>query len=124
MYITFTNINQRGKNMILTPEDKTEIVMVVMKNGKGLRSSKPKVDNSKPNTGRSAYVWRMVAFQVSKNPVHHCMPCTAEFSLCDSDWEIRKEVLKELDFIVENIVSLIPKEQWYGVKRWAKALGY
>ena len=31
--------------------------------------------------GRVAYVWRMVAFQISPNPKHQCMPCTAEFGL-------------------------------------------
>lgn len=110
--------------MILTPEDKTEIVMIVTKNGKGFRTSKPKCDNSKPNTGRAAYVWRMVGFQISSIPALQCMPCTAEFYLCDEDWKQRREVLKELDAVVDNIVSLVPLSKRHGINRWAKALGY
>lgn len=110
--------------MILTPEDKTEIVMIVTKNGKGFRASKPKCENSKPNTGRAAYVWRMVGFQISSIPALQCMPCTAEFYLCDEDWKQRREVLKELDAVVDNIVSLVPPAKRHGINRWAKALGY
>jgi len=104
--------------------EKQEIINVVMKNGKGFRASKPKVDKTKPITGRIAFVWRMVGFMVSPNSRHWCMPVTAEFDLCDEDWNNRKEVIEDLNVIVNEIVDSVPKEKRYGVNRWGKALGY
>jgi len=46
---------------------------MITKDGK-LRASKPK-------DGNAAYIWRMVAFSVSTNPKHHCMPMTADFGV-------------------------------------------
>lgn len=37
------------------------------------------IRSTKPRDGRAAYVWRMVAFMVSRNPQHQCMPATADF---------------------------------------------
>ena len=37
--------------------------------------------SSKPRDGNAAYVWRMVAFQISSNYRHHCMPVTADFGV-------------------------------------------
>jgi hypothetical protein len=110
--------------MIITNEEKAEIIKVVMKNGKGFRASKPKVDYNKPITGRIVYVWRMVGFQISKNRSHHCMPVCAEFGLAESDWKNRREVCKVLDELVKEIVDEIPVGERHGINRWAKALGY
>ena len=109
--------------MILTSEEKAEIVKVVMKNGKGFRATKPKVDEDKPLTGRIAYVWRMTGFQISKNPSHHCMPMCADFNLSLSDWEDRKETCKVLDEVVKEIVDAVPVAFRYGINRWARAMG-
>jgi len=68
--------------------------------------------------GRSAYVWRMVAFLVSPHAPHHCMPVRAEFYL--ASYRVEKS---ELDSLIDRIVNAVPKEQWSGVIRWGRALG-
>ena len=102
-----------------------------------LRASKPTVKKIKvpsekygyvyepvnPIDGCAAYVWRMVAFQVSPNPKHQCMPVCAEFDL-PGTFDHRKALTVELDLIVEEIVSAVPKHEWHGVVRWGNALGY
>jgi len=101
-----------------------------------LRASKPKVEKIKvpddrygyhyepadPDAGRAAYIWRMVAFQISTNHRHHCMPCTADFDLPGTCAESRAEA-KALDDVVASIVDSVPKEQWHGVLRWGRAYG-
>jgi hypothetical protein len=72
--------------------------------------------------GEAAYIWRMVAFFVSKNPVHHCMPITADFDLDGSVRECHIRA-KELDKLVDIIVDTIPKASWHGVRRWSQAFG-
>lgn len=54
--------------------------------GGRLRSTKPKDD------GGAAYVWRMVAFFISPNPQHHCIPIGADFDITDVDYAHRPEV--------------------------------
>lgn len=88
--------------------------------GIGLYDYKNEVD---ANSGRTAYIWRMVAFQVSPISQHQCMPVTADFDL-PGDFDKRREEAKALDAIVEKIVNSIPPSQWYGVARWGRALGY
>jgi len=84
---------------------------------------------SKPRDGEAAYVWRMVAFQVSPKPIHHCMPMTADFALPDTYWhgegagDRRRARLKELNAIVDAVVDAVPRTQWHGVRRWGRALG-
>ena len=106
----------------MTLSEVNAIKDIVNKNGKGIRKSKPKVDKSDA-TGRAAYVWRMVMFTVSKNPVHHCIPVCADMDLCDSDWANRKDVIKTLDHIVEAFIQSVSKSEWYGVRRWCRAMG-
>lgn len=72
--------------------------------------------------GDAAYVWRMVAFFASPNHQHQCMPCTAEFDICDSWGDTRKRA-KELDALVDVITSTIPLRKQYGAVRWGRALG-
>ena len=100
-----------------------------------LRTSKPKMEYEeyidkwgrkcrKPtlDTGCAAYVWRMVAFQVSHHSQHQCMPVCAIFDIPGSVQESR-EISKKLDVIVDEIINTIPKSEWYGVARWGRALG-
>lgn len=108
----------------ISDRDEKDILAILHKNGKGLRLSKPKVNRDKPATGRCAYVWRMVMFSVSRNPKHHCMPVCADFDLCPDDWADRKELLKELDVIVNAEIDKVPKHKWHGVHRWGRALGH
>lgn len=102
-----------------------------------LRASKPKVakmvegqdrryhyqNDADANTGRTAYIWRMVAFYISPISQHHCMPITCEWEL-PGNFDERRAEAKELDAIVDKIVNSVPKTQWHGVARWGKALGY
>jgi hypothetical protein len=71
----------------------------------------------------SAYVWRMVAFQVSPLSPHHCMPIMADVYLPIDDWDSRRQWTKYLDVIVDAIVNTVPKSEWHGISRWANALG-
>jgi hypothetical protein len=99
---------------------KQQIEKIIIKKNGQLRSTKPKVVESDPITGRAAYVWRMVSFLCSKNRKLRCMPICADFNLCKTDWENRKEICKELDQYVKEISEKFPP---YGAMRWGKALG-
>lgn len=109
-------------------DDELKIAMRVIKKDATIRASKPKVDESNPTTGKSAYVWRMVCFLTSPKPAHHCMPCTAEFDLPAYDengrWSspVAREMAKEMDKIVDKIVDTIDMSLWHGVHRWAHAM--
>lgn len=114
----------------LSDEDKAIAKHIVGRGGL-LRSSKPK-------DAEGSYVWRMVAFYLSSNPQHHCMPVLADAQLweiapkkvtswsngklvADQDWI--KNRCKELDVIVDKIVNQVPVNQQAGTKRWARAFG-
>ena len=73
--------------------------------------------------GVSAYVWRMVAFQISENPTHHCMPVMA-FCYLPYKWQglDRKQIENWADEIIKAVVDSIPPQQWYGVARWNRVL--
>lgn len=105
------------------------IVATSGKNKGRLRASKPNVDFNDPDTGRTAYIWRMVAFHVSPIPQHHCIPCTADFDLVIEGDDVfdrhnkRVAETKRLDALVDQVVDTIPMRQWHGVIRWGRALG-
>lgn len=67
--------------------------------------------------GKTAYIWRMVAFFVSPNPRHHSMPVTADFDL-EGKYAERLALTKKLDAIVDKITNAIPMTEWHGVDRW------
>ena len=92
-----------------------------------LRAAKPKVKDSDPITGKTAYIWRMVCFILSPNPKHHCMPMTADFDLPAFEggrWSsvAAREMSNVLKPLEDAIVNTIPKVEWYGINRWAKAM--
>ncbi len=103
-----------------------------------LRASKPKVDRSVPytgfggrpclgpteETGQAAYLWRMVAFQISPIPAHHCLPVTAEFDLPvrGDNYQERLALAKELDALADRITASIPLSQHHGTLRWYKVM--
>lgn len=125
---TYPAINLDSLKQILSPENYAIAEAIVTTQGrhKGcLRSSKPK------NNSKAAYVWRMVAFQISPNPQHHCMPVCADFDLYDvfakedQNYKVVNQLAKQLDKeVVDPITNTVPKEQWYGIMRWGRALGY
>lgn len=112
--------------------------IVNSRNGE-LRASKPKVQEqvkvaddsiygytyrhlTPEAQGDAAYVWRMVAFMVSQNRQHQCMPVTAEFDLGGTYTE-RMSRAKTLDALVDKIVKIVPMRECHGALRWGKALG-
>lgn len=105
----------------LTGREKEIADQLVGRNGL-LRSTKPK------NDGEAMYVWRMVAFQISPHPQHHCMPVAAVFDVDIRDekgkWSsaLVRVRTKELDVLVDKIVNQVPKHEWHGVMNWAGAL--
>ena len=128
---------------MLTQEQVEEIKRLVQPKGR-IRKTAPKVSDDL--SGCAKYVWRMVMFTVSENPQHWCMPVCAEFSIPKHlleqpsspkadihseeymQWlrasrERRKQFIKELDAIVEEIVASVPRELHHGTKRWAGAFG-
>ena len=121
--INIENINADS----LTDEER-EIFNIVIKKDNSVRASKPKVKDHL--TGKAAYVWRMVCFQVSPKPAHHCMPVCANFDLPafndNGEWKsaLSRIMEKELDKVVNIIVDAIDKREWHGIKRWGRALGY
>ena len=95
-----------------------------------LRASKPKVVKDDFFSGCAAYVWRMVAFQISPKNQHHCMPCTADFDIDlrkpDGRWNgqgVHDYCRLTLDPIVSKIVDLVPKTEWHGITRWGQVFG-
>ena len=122
----------------LSPEEKQIASGIIASQGKNkgrLRAAKPKIDYDivlkdgrklrypTPETGRTAYVWRMVAFHVSPVSQHHCIPILADFDL-PGDYDQTQVERKTLDQLVDKIVNAIPKTEWRGINRWARALGY
>lgn len=105
-----------------TPEEMAIISKVLNKNK--IRASKPVVKKDDPTTGEAYYVWRNVVFIVSQNPTHQCMPVMADFDIQIKDYKERRIRCKELDVLVDKIVNLVPKDQWHGISRWGRALGY
>ena len=106
--------------------------------------NKGKLRASKPKDGEAAYVWRMVAFTVSRNPVHQCMPITADWDLRnqyfngpkyfpgaydDPEYRAASKAVsdaarartKELDALADKLIATIPVTQWAGALRWARA---
>lgn len=133
----------------LESQEERDIVKAIIGQQNRLRSSKPKLDSDINRL--ASYVWRIVAFQISPNSQHHCIPMTAEFDLPAKYWpsgfptysdfndpnrvlteyEIgaekariaRKEKIAQLNILIDKIVNTVPKSEWKGVIRWGRALG-
>jgi len=117
-----------ASQVVVRDAEDSKILNLVVKKDGSVRASKPKVRDA--ISGKAAYVWRMVCFQVSPKGPHHCMPVCADFDLPAYDengkWSssVARAMSKELDVLVDAIVNCVPKSKWYGVNRWGKALGY
>ena len=124
----------------LTAEERKLVEGIIATQGmnKGrLRASAPINPGRRPTApqGDVKYVWRMVAFQVSTNPQHWCMPVCADFDIdvpsdlvadgvkYDKTHHCRNAKAKVLNNLVDRIVNTIPKEQWHGINRWRGILG-
>lgn len=98
------------------------------------KDNKVQVRRSRPKDELSYYVWRNVVFNVSMYPEHQCMPIMAEIDIYnyvrhtlgvhrEKAHVAVKDLCSHLDELVDKIVNLFPKNEWYGVKKWARALG-
>ena len=105
------------------------------KNAGRLRASKPPVLETdyvliKVNeqtikvsqSGTTAYIWRMVAFEASGVPAHHCMPITADWDLNTDDHNLRRSMAQYLDIVTEKVLETIPSNEHWGLIRWSRAL--
>jgi hypothetical protein len=122
----------------LTAEEREIASGIVAGQGKNkgrLRAGKPKIEYTiveengrkfrRPTekTGKTAYIWRIVAFHVSPTPQHQCLPICASMDL-PGTYQEGLVLSKELDLIVNKIIDAMPRKEWQGINRWAKALGY
>jgi len=72
----------------------------------------------------AAYIWRYVAFYVSPNPKHQCIPTLADLDLpFDEPSEADAYIKNVLNPIIDAIVDAVPVSQWHGVRRWGQAFG-
>jgi len=109
----------------LTDEEFALLSPIVATKGKNkgkLRASKP------TENGDSAYVWRMVAFQISPIGAHQSMPICADFDIVVPEgmstterYEWRRNRAKVLDALANKIVDQLPKSEWHGISRWRRA---
>lgn len=143
MFNTMPRINLN--NIEHLSDEAREIVLAITKRDGSIYSSKPV--NA---TGLEKYIWRHVVFTVSPKNQHHSFPVTADFDLYDWLEENYNDVLTRYEFrklneidkkyyhtaynkakelkdwireIEDEIINLIPKDQWHGINRWGKALG-
>ena len=113
-----------------TAEELEILSFVTLKNGR-IRKSRPKYDNEKnPATGDAAYVWRHLVFSVSGDSQHQCMPVMDfcyiihEGATSQERHENSRRRMDKLDKLVDKVLATIPKTEWLGVQRWARAMGY
>lgn len=108
------------------PDESLEIAKAIFKADGTLYRTKPKKEGV---TGDCKYVWREVAFHISTNPQHHCMPVTSCFDLETYDengkWSSRLASIREqeLKVHIKNILNAVPLKDQPGTRRWLKALG-
>lgn len=101
-------------------EEASILSQILKKNGT-LYSTKPK-----KASGDAKYIWRMLSFYISNNSQLQCIPTTADFDLETYDengkWNARMAMnrSKELDRIVDSILSQIPDHLKHGLLRWKK----
>lgn len=118
----------------LTPEE-NNLVQKILTSGKVRRTRPPlpkKVaigghyqykNEEDRNCGRACYLWREVVFVISPISAHHCMPCSDIFYLDAKFGEALEKEKKMLNELADRIVNIVPKDKWYGIQRWGRALG-
>ena len=97
--------------------DEREIAEQIIRADGSLYASKPKTAS-----GEAKYLWRMVAFGVSPNPRHHCIPVTADFDL-DGTYDERREAAERLDELTRRIENTVPPIERHGLIAWGRAMG-
>ena len=114
MKLDLTLTNLEGEDL--------EIAQSILKRNGDLYKSRPK-----KASGDAQYVWRMVAFALSDNPQHWCIPVTADLYLSDTYWDLsfkaKSDYRDRLNKIVEEVVDTVPVLEQPGTRRWAGAFG-
>jgi len=102
--------------------DERELAVKILGRENRIRSSKPK-------DGEAAYLWRMVAFDISPKRQHHCMPMMADCDMAtDVYWgtpennERRRIRFQELDDWAQRITKSVPVNERHGLVTWARVL--
>lgn len=125
-----SNLDFKAAIQNFSDEYKEIALVIYNEKSETFRATKPKMINSKPITGKAAYVWRNLMFYISQNRKLQCMPTTADFDLPAFDqngrWSssLSRDMSKELDLLVDNLLSLVPPIERHGLRTWARALGY
>lgn len=104
-------------NLELTDTERKLVGEIVKPDG-SLYASKPM-----KASGEGKYLWRMVAFGISPNRKHHCIPVTADFDI-DGDFDQRRKQAEALDELADRVEKSVPVQQRYGTMAWGRALGY
>ena len=121
---------------VLTPDELALVQGIVNPRTGALRASKPPIKRAWQTSvltgepvrvydlddAKTAYLWRMVAFTLSPVPAHGCLPVCAALDLPVYGAE-RRALTDYLDTLVDRVVRTVPKAQWYGTARWARAYG-
>ncbi len=104
------------------PDHRDILERVVLKNGH-IRKSRPPFKKDDEAQGMAYYVWRNLMFYVSQMGEHQCLPMTADFELPGKfGSDEHKQVKTKLDEMVDLVMKSIPRNQWYGARRWAGVL--
>src|SRR5689334_8238545 len=98
-----TRILHRGRLRASKPP----IAWQIVTGADGIRRRYPDQDG-----GRAAYLWRIVAFSLSPDPRHQCLPICADLDLPEQDHDRRRALAAELDALADRIVATIPRHQW------------
>jgi len=84
----------------------------------GIISARGNLRSTRPENGYAAYLWRMVAFMISDNRAHNCIPCMADLYIPIEDREIRNQVIAILDTLDKRIVDQFKPSECTGLKAW------
>jgi len=98
----------------LSKDDMAIVRRIIREDTWRLRTTRPILRES--NESRyAAYVWRMVAFLVSPNSKHHCMPTTCFWWLPKN---MDKTAMQRLNRLVDEITDTVPANEWWGCLAW------
>ena len=114
----FSKLNDRG----LLSDENVELCLGIINSKTGrLRATKPK-----DASGKTRYLWRMVAFMASPKAEHHHMPVTADFDLLEDepfDLSVVKARADRLKPVEDAILDSLPTKDLHGLHAWGSALG-
>lgn len=132
------DLNKLGEILTASEFELAQGIVSTRGKNKGcLRASKPKVEmhvsgkdkygldeyQPDPIQGKTAFLWRHVAFSISPLSPHHCMPVMDFCDLPGHYGPEMRELEKELMNLADKIIKTVDVSQWHGVKRWGQVFG-